>query len=239
VIYLRKGLDNGVLGQSGVVGTLRGKKQIDFALKNAGTPMFIDATKIATLETTRSLPAGSYLAAVIAHETGHKLSRVHPVRCAAPVPYNPNSAPGLSLGQFMQGGSGFQDFYVRYIICAFAPPPPNGIQKSERVVSPKGYTFPDTSEAKETPSAGVTPPSWTYRLRASSIIPKASRIAVPELPIQTQEGRMMDWTLDLRLIQGNGPWAWADRDKDSLCLKPDGCLLPMKVWPGCTIYGYQ
>src|SRR5690349_9990293 len=172
--------------------------------------MFIDATKIATLESSRSLPAGSYLAAVLAHETGHKLTRRHPVRCATPVPYNPSGAPGLSRGQFMQGGSGLLDFYVHYDIYSFAPPPPNGIQKSERVFPPEGWTFPETSQEQATPSSGIAPPSWTYRLRTSSSIPKASR-GRPDLPIQTQEGLIMDWTLDLRLIQGNGTWAWNEQ----------------------------
>jgi hypothetical protein len=221
VIYVNKPLDPGKTGKSGAA-------MDDYAFTNAGTPILIDKSQITSTEGKTWFQSGTLLAQTIAHETGHKLSRQHPLRCAnTPVAYDPSQAGFLTVNQFMQNGAHLLDLYARYKVYSF-----NGIHKRETAFPPGEYQI---AESSETPLPGtIVPPDWTYKIRAKPNGEERNLPALTELAIQTQEGLMMDWTPDLTFTTP-GTWNWASRDINALCFQPNGCKTPQTAWPGCSI----
>lgn len=93
IIYVNTGLDKGTLGKAG------GSTEI-LSFTNAGTPILIDKNQITGAASNSDMLPGTLLEQSIAHETGHKLSRVHPLRCAnVSQPYDSANAPSLRIGE--------------------------------------------------------------------------------------------------------------------------------------------
>lgn len=225
VIYVNRALAQGTIGQSDLEGS-------SWAFQNSGTPIFIDKQQIDNVVQPTTFQPGVLLAETVAHETGHKLSRKHPLRCAdAPVAYDALQAPSLTINQFMQQGNNLLNLFVRYGVYSV-----NGIHKRERMLSTGYYIIRENSETP-VPSSGVAPPDWTYKIRAATRTPRRYLYALSELPIETQESRMMDWTPDLMLTTPDR-WSWSDRDANALCLQWKGCQNPFPLWPRCTFHWY-
>jgi hypothetical protein len=219
LIYTNASLDRGVIGRSGEPG------EYDLSLRNAGTHIHIDKAKIEGLVKWRETQPGTRLAQVIAHETGHKLSREHPVRCAdTPVAYDHATAPSLKINEFMQESRGLSDLYVRYKLYGLDGQP----QKSESL----GPNNINHKTARETPTpSGETLPDWVYAIKTEREDTKRPLCALYQVEIQTQENKLMDWTPNLNLTSPES-WNWHDRDKNGFCLR-NQCDTRRTAWPNC------
>jgi hypothetical protein len=216
VIYVDQPLGKGTSGRSGEDG------EFDFSYRNAGTRIYIDKKQITDFT---KMPAGTLLAKTIAHETGHKLGRDHPRRCAdTPVAYDPTTAGRLGIDEFMQESRKRLDVYVRYKIYDL-----NGINRRETLAE-GNYKIVSQTAA---PNSSVTPPDWTYKLRLEKINNKVPTAVFVRAHLQTQEGLLMDWTADLNLTLPS-MWQWNPRDINTLCLLPNGCSVSTTVWPKCS-----
>lgn len=72
----------------------------------------------------------------------------------------------------MQQSNNLLNFYVRYLVYDV-----HGIKIRETARSTGKYKFATTSQTPF-PSSGITPPDWTYKIRAEANVKKAVIIAV-------------------------------------------------------------
>ncbi|MFN7923779.1 MAG: hypothetical protein U0Q16_27000 [Bryobacteraceae bacterium] len=200
VTYQDSSLPGGILGDAG-------------GSRNDGsTPIMIDVAKVRAFSARVQFDPALMLAQVVAHETGHKFGRRHPLRtpCCTEValPSVPNTLDAVSLSQFGVRGSQRRQIYIR--LSEYQDPVSSVRLMADSYVIEPPKDHRNTIQVRDS-VAGV----HLYRIAFESAIP-----ASPNHWVQIQEARIMDWSPRVTL-RSAPEWAFSAEDFSGLCVHPN------------------
>ncbi len=184
---------------------------------NGGIPIRLDISKISRTARAISgpggtMPEGTLLAQVIAHEVGHKLGLPHTTRSAGVVPFDSNNLGSLTFNTFMQATRPSTRFYTRNLVYDF-----NGLRNSELIFQ---YSLPGYSVISRTPVGVLASPSSTIKTDGRSSVkpfPTVTRITILNV-----DGTLMNHTPKLSQTSTTD-WDFDPASKKKFCLLSGGC----------------
>jgi len=194
------------------------------SLRNAGQqPIRIDLEQIkqkanAVWAGNSAAYASTLLDQVSAHETGHRLGRMHRRRVPAKVPFDKDGIRTLALGQFTQNPAlkHLDKLFVAesiYALTTQAGFQQNVIRNDENIVSMVPSSV--TSWPGE-PVGQPKPPVWPYEHKLQQ------KLVIDSVTLESQDGTIMCWTPKLDQTQ-DSQWTFAPDDLNALCLNAEGC----------------
>lgn len=194
MVYINATLGQGVLGDAG-------------SLFNDGTPITIDRAQILSSASALSYPSGVLEAQVVAHESGHKLGRPHPLRmnCCSHVNLALAQIQTLGFSQYARDSSNTHRLYFRSQTYNHA-----GSRRREDQPVPNLYQLgsnPFSASAIAIQPPTPNPNDAVYRLDATNPL----NTSQTQLRVMNQLQRIMDWTPRLTL-QNYQDWTFTTDD---------------------------
>jgi hypothetical protein len=238
VIYQNTALGAGTLGQSGPPNDLTN------ALQNTGVrPIQVDLKQI---QSTAKGYMGNWkpfasvlLDQTLAHETGHKLGRMHRMRTASAEQNEQEDVPTLGLGSFMQMPTKPVNLFVTETLYQLTTKA--GFLQSQTLAQEHvncGTTADSSGRSalynnatfSRTDQNSATPPIWPYPVTILPGNPKQPPPTLNQLFIESQDGTIMAHTPELSQTS-DSQWNFAADDLNRLCLLPGGCGVTTHVSP--------
>jgi len=173
-----------------------------------GTPIRIDPKAIDDFARSVGFPQPTLIAEVVAHETGHRFTRPHPVRqnCCNYISLPVRRLRELTPSQFAFPGSESRDVYVR-----LAQYTANG----RTVVGDSLYLDPvGRSNSGQTPQTNDSPDLPVYKISLDRPLSSTNS----HLLVMNQLLELMDWTPNLTLT-APGQWHFDPADLAKLCVR--------------------